>query len=174
MIYQIGERKLLARGAHFVAASADVIGSVELGAEASIWFGAVLRADNDLIAIGDRSNVQDNSVLHTDSGIPLHVGNDVTIGHRVMLHGCTIGDNTLIGIGAVVLNGARIGHNCLLGAGSLVTEGKVIPDGSLAFGAPAKVVRPLTEEEIQQLTASALHYVDNARRFRESLLVARM
>ena len=169
MIYDLGERRLVTHGPHFIAASADIIGSVELGKDASVWFNAVLRADNDLISIGERSNIQDNSVLHTDSGVALHVGRDVTVGHRVMLHGCSIGDNTLIGIGSTVLNGARIGKNCLLGAGSLVTEGKVIPDGSMAFGSPAKVVRSLSEEEIQMLTASALHYVENAERYRHGL-----
>lgn len=169
MIYSLGERRLIARGEHYIADGASVIGSVELGEAASLWFGVVVRADNDRIVIGDRSNVQDNSVLHTDDGIQLIIGNDVTVGHKVMLHGCTIGDNSLIGIGSIVLNGARIGKNVLLGAGSMVTEGKEIPDGVLAFGSPAKVVRPLEAHEIQGLTAAALHYVENARRYKAQL-----
>ncbi len=169
MIYSLAERKLITHGDHYVAEGATLIGSVELGVDASIWFGAVIRADNDRIAIGDRSNIQDNSVLHTDAGIELVIGTDVTVGHKVMLHGCRIGNNSLIGIGAIVLNGARIGSNVLLGAGSIVTEGKEIPDGMLAFGAPAKVVRPLAEHEIQALTAAALHYVENGRRYQQQL-----
>lgn len=169
MIYDLGARTLVTHGPHFVAQSADLIGSVELGKDASVWFGVVIRGDNDLISIGERSNIQDNSVLHTDAGTALHVGKDVTVGHRVMLHGCSIGDNSLIGMGSTVLDGARIGSNCILGAGSLVTQGKVIPDGSMAFGAPAKVVRALTEQEIQMITGSALHYAENAERYRHAL-----
>ena len=150
----------------WVADSADVIGNVELGDGANVWFGAVIRGDNlEPICIGQRSNIQDGSVLHADPGKPLFIGDDVTIGHKVMLHGCTIGDGSLIGIGAIVLNGARIGKGCLVGAGSLVTEGKEFPDGSMIMGSPAKVVRALSPEQSQGLRGIAAHYVDNAKRF---------
>ncbi len=171
MIYQLEDRRVVAAGDHFIAASASVIGSVRLEQDASIWFGAVLRGDNDLITVGEGSNVQDLSVLHTDPGFPLTIGRNCTIGHKVMLHGCTIGDNTLIGINAVILNGAKIGRNCLVGAGALITEGKEIPDGSLVVGAPGKVVRQLTEAQIAGLTASAEGYVRNFKRFRDSLSI---
>ena len=153
----------------WVADSAQVIGSVTLGEDASVWFGTVVRGDTDSITIGAGSNVQDASVLHADFGQPLVIGERVTVGHQVMLHGCTIGDESLIGIGAVVLNGARIGKNCLVGAGALVTEGKEFPDGSMILGSPAKAVRQLTPEQIEGLRLSAQHYVDNARRFRAGL-----
>jgi carbonic anhydrase/acetyltransferase-like protein (isoleucine patch superfamily) len=163
-IYQLGDDvPQLAAGA-WVADSAQVIGRVTLGDEASVWYGAVLRGDNELICIGARSNVQDGSVLHTDMGSPLTLGDDVTIGHQVMLHGCSIGDGSLVGIQAVVLNGARIGRNCLVGAGSVVTEGKVFPDGALILGSPAKVVRMLDESQIARMRLGAAHYVHNARR----------
>jgi carbonic anhydrase/acetyltransferase-like protein (isoleucine patch superfamily) len=148
-----------------------IIGNVELAAEASVWFGAVIRGDNERIVVGRRSNVQDGAVLHTDPGFPLHIGSDCTIGHQAMLHGCTIGDGSLIGIGAVVLNGARIGKGCLIGAKALIPEGREIPDGSLVMGLPGKVVRSLTLAEIDGLRASAAHYVANAARFRAGLLV---
>lgn len=153
----------------WVADSAQVMGNVELADDASIWFGAVLRGDTETIRIGRRSNVQDASVLHADMGMPLVVGDDVTVGHKVMLHGCTIGDGALIGIGAIVLNGARIGKGCLVGAGALVTEGKEFPDGSMILGSPARVVRELTAEQRDGLRLSALHYVENARRYRAGL-----
>lgn len=153
----------------WVADSAQVMGNVELGEDASVWFGAVVRGDTEVIRIGQRSNIQDGSVLHADIGKPLTIGDDVTVGHQVMLHGCTIGDGSLVGIGAVVLNGARIGKGCIVGAGSLVTEGKDFPDGSMIMGSPAKVVRTLTPEQQQGLVMSAVHYVDNARRFRVGL-----
>ncbi|MCS6811029.1 MAG: gamma carbonic anhydrase family protein [Tepidimonas sp.] len=153
----------------YVAEGARVIGRVQLAAEVSVWDGAVLRGDNDPIVIGEGSNIQDGSVLHTDVGVPLTIGPRVTVGHLVMLHGCTIGEESLIGIGAVVLNGARIGRHCLVGAGALVTEGKEFADGSLILGSPAKVVRSLTAAEIEALRASAQHYIDNARRFRAGL-----
>lgn len=153
----------------WVADSAQVIGQVTLAAEASIWFGSVVRGDTDSITIGAGSNIQDTCVLHADAGQPLVVGERVTVGHQVTLHGCTIGDESLIGIGAVVLNGARIGKNCLVGAGSLVTEGKEFPDGSMIMGSPAKLVRPLTQEQVEGLRRSAAHYIDNARRFRDGL-----
>lgn len=153
----------------WVADSAQVMGNVELGANSSIWFGSVVRGDTDLIRIGRNSNIQDGSVLHADVGKPLQVGDDVTVGHKVMLHGCTIGDGSLIGIGAVVLNGAVIGKGCIVGAGALVTEGKEFPDGSMIIGSPAKAVRELTPEQQHGLRMSAQHYVDNARRFRTGL-----
>ena len=153
----------------WVADSAQVMGNVRLEGDASVWFGAVVRGDCESIAIGAGSNVQDASVLHADFGQPLVIGRHVTIGHQVMLHGCTIGDESLIGIGAVVLNGARIGRNCLVGAGALVTEGKEFPDGSMILGSPAKVVRQLTPEQMAAIRQSAQHYIDNARRFRATL-----
>lgn len=159
-----GDRPNIAPSA-WIADSAQVIGDVTLGADASVWFGAVIRGDSDRIVVGEGTNIQDGSILHADTGKPLTIGKHVTVGHMVMLHGCTVGDDSLIGIGAVVLNGARIGKNCLVGAGSLVTEGKEFPDGSMIMGTPAKVVRQLTPEQIEGLHASALHYVDNARRF---------
>lgn len=153
----------------WVADNAQVMGDVALGEGASVWFGATVRGDTETITIGEGSNVQDGSVLHADHGFPLTIGARVTVGHQVMLHGCTIGDESLIGIGAVVLNGARIGRHCLVGAGSLVTEGKEFPDGSMILGRPAKVVRELTPEQIDGLRMSAAHYVENARRYRQGL-----
>jgi carbonic anhydrase/acetyltransferase-like protein (isoleucine patch superfamily) len=147
----------------WVAGSAEVMGNVRLAEDASVWFGAVVRGDCESISIGEGSNIQDASVLHADLGKPL------VVGHQVMLHGCTIGDESLIGIGAVVLNGAKIGRNCLVGAGALVTEGKEFPDGSMIIGSPAKAVRQLTPEQIEGLRRSAQHYVDNARRFKSGL-----
>ncbi len=153
----------------WIADSAQVIGEVELGPDVSIWFGAVLRGDTGGMRIGRGSNIQDASVLHADEGMPLTVGEDVTVGHQVMLHGCTVGDGSLIGIGAIVLNGARIGKGCLVGAGALVTEGKEFADGSMILGSPAKVVRQLSAEQIEGLRTSAHHYVKNARRFENGL-----
>ena len=153
----------------WVADSAQVIGQVTLEAEASVWFGVVARGDSEHLHIGAGSNIQDGSVLHADSGQPLVVGRHVTVGHKAMLHGCTIGDETLIGIGAVVLNGAKIGKNCLVGVGALVTEGKEFPDGSMILGSPAKAVRPLTPEQIAGIRHSAQHYMANARRFQMGL-----
>ncbi len=153
----------------WVADNASVIGDVSMAAGASVWYGVVVRGDTAPIHIGAGSNVQDNSVLHTDAGLPLKVGANVTVGHQVMLHGCTIGDGSLIGIQAVILNGAKIGRNCLVGAGALVTEGKDFPDGSLIIGSPAKVARALTPEQIRGLQMSALHYVDNAERHRRGI-----
>lgn len=170
MLYRLGEVEVdIAGEDYFVAESADVIGNVRLENNASVWFNAVVRGDNDLITIGENSNVQDCSVLHSDHGSPLTIGKNVTVGHKVMLHGCTIGDNSLIGINAVILNGARIGKNCLIGANSLVTEGKEIPDGSLVMGAPAKVVKTLTEEQQEGLLRSAEVYVANFKRFKAEL-----
>ncbi len=168
-IYQLGDdAPRLAPGA-WVADSAQLIGRVQLGAGASVWYGAVLRGDNEWITLGARTNVQEGSVLHTDLGFPLTLGDDVTVGHQVMLHGCTVGDGSLIGIQAVVLNGAKIGRNCLVGAGAVVTEGKEFPDNSLILGAPAKVVREISPEQAARLKMSALHYVENAERHRTLL-----
>lgn len=160
---------VLPAGFFFVAENATVIGNVELGEDVGIWFGAVIRGDNERITIGARTNIQDHCVLHTDPRFPLTIGPGCTIGHRAILHGCTIGEGSLVGMGATVLNGARIGRNCLIGAGALVTEGKEIPDGSLVVGTPGKVVRTLSSEEIARLEASASHYVANARRFASGL-----
>ena len=170
MIFALGEREPRFIGAdHYVADNASIIGSVRLGDQSSVWFNAVLRGDNDWLIVGSRSNIQDGCVLHTDPGIELTVGDGVTIGHKVMLHGCTVGDNAIIGIGSTVLNRASIGRNSIVGANSLVTEGKSYPDGSLIMGSPARVVRELSEEEIGYIEYSAQIYVDNARRFREQL-----
>ena len=156
-------------GAYWIAPGAILIGQVKLERMASVWFGAVLRGDNELITIGENSNVQDGCVLHTDPGLELTIGRNCTIGHKAILHGCTIGDNTLIGMGAVILNRARIGSNCLIGANALVTEGKVIPDNSLVMGAPAKVVRELDAEAIANLPKSAAGYVRNWQRYAAGL-----
>lgn len=169
MKYRLGSQSVEANGEHYVAPTACVIGSVALGTDSSVWFGAVLRGDNDLITLGDRSNVQDNSVLHTDEGLPLSVGSDVTVGHLVMLHGCTIGDGSLIGIKSVILNRAVIGRHCLVGANTLITEGKIFPDRTLILGSPGKVVRELTDQEVARLMASATAYVEKGRRYRREL-----
>jgi carbonic anhydrase/acetyltransferase-like protein (isoleucine patch superfamily) len=153
----------------WVAPDANVIGRVILGPRASVWFGATLRGDNEPITLGAGSNVQENCVFHTDMGFPLSIGRDCTIGHKAMLHGCIVGDEALIGMGATVLNGAVIGRNCLIGAGALVTEGKQIPDGSLVMGAPGRVVRALGPEEIERLRGSATHYRARAEAFRQGL-----
>lgn len=153
----------------WIADSAEVIGDVMLGENVGIWFGVVVRGDTDRISIGARTNIQDLSVLHADVGMPLTIGSGVTVGHKAMLHGCTIGDDSLIGIGAVVLNGAKIGKGCLVGAGALVTEGKEFADGSMIIGSPAKVVRTLSPEQLEGLRNSAEHYVVNAQRFQASL-----
>jgi carbonic anhydrase/acetyltransferase-like protein (isoleucine patch superfamily) len=153
----------------WVAESATVLGRVVLKKGASVWFGATLRGDNDPIVIGENSNVQDGSVLHTDVGSPLTIGKNVTVGHMVMMHGCEVGDNSLIGIGSIILNGAKIGKNCLIGANSLITEGKVIPDGSMVMGAPGKVVREVSEQQLQGMMAGSLHYVENWKRYARGL-----
>jgi carbonic anhydrase/acetyltransferase-like protein (isoleucine patch superfamily) len=157
---------------YWIAPGAVVLGKVILKKNASVWFGAVLRGDNEPITIGENSNVQDNSVLHTDMGSPLTIGANVTVGHMVMLHGCTIGDGTLVGIGSVVLNGARIGRNCLIGAGALITENKEIPDNSMVLGQPGKVVRELSPEQASRMGSGALHYVENWKRFKRGLAAA--
>lgn len=156
-------------GEYWIAPNAVVAGNVILKKNASIWFGATLRGDNDPIIIGENSNIQDNSVLHTDRGSPLTIGSNVTVGHLVMLHGCTIGDNSLIGIGSIILNGAKIGKNCLIGANVLITEGKEIPDNSLVMGAPGKVVREVSDQQALALQGSAMSYVNNWRRFKADL-----
>ncbi|MCX7565492.1 gamma carbonic anhydrase family protein [Sulfitobacter sp. F26169L] len=153
----------------WVAPDANVIGNIVLEEKSSVWFGCTLRGDNETITVGAGSNVQENCVFHTDVGYPLTIGKNCTIGHKVMLHGCTIDDNSLVGMGATILNGAKIGKNCLIGAGALITENKVIPDGSLVMGAPGKVVRTLDEAAIKGLTMSALHYQENAARFSSDL-----
>lgn len=154
----------------YVAPSAQIIGNVKMADHSSVWFGAVIRGDNDLIEIGARTNIQDNSVLHTDPGIPLIIGDGVIVGHRVMLHGCKIGENTLIGIGATILNGAVIGKNCIIGAHSLITEGKVIPDGSMVVGSPGRIIKSLTEQHFQMLQINSEVYVANAKRFNQNLI----
>ena len=153
----------------WIAPSASVIGNVELKRNASVWFAALLRGDNDPIVIGEDSNIQDGCVMHTDPGYPMIVGRGCTVGHQAILHGCTIGDNTLIGMGATILTGARIGDNCLIGAKALVTEGKEIPDGSMVLGAPGKIVRQLSEDEIRRNAKAAAHYVANWQRFAREL-----
>ena len=149
----------------WVADNATVIGQVELGKQVSVWFGAVIRADNAKITLGNLTNVQENAVLHTDAGIEMNIGNYVTIGHQAMLHGCTVGDNSLIGINAVVLNHAVIGRNCIIGANALIPEGKFIPDNSVVMGSPGKVVKTLSEDDAKKLTASALHYASHFPKF---------
>jgi carbonic anhydrase/acetyltransferase-like protein (isoleucine patch superfamily) len=171
VIYRLGDRAPeFEGGGHFVADTAAIIGSVRLRDGASVWFNCVLRGDNDWLIVGERSNIQDGSVLHTDPGLELVVGTGVTIGHKVMLHGCTIGNDSLIGIGSTVLNGARIGKQSIVGANSLVTENKEFPDGSLIMGSPARVVRELSAEEIAHIRLSADIYVENAKRFSSDLV----
>jgi carbonic anhydrase/acetyltransferase-like protein (isoleucine patch superfamily) len=165
-IHRFGEHTPRLAATAWVADSASVIGQVELADGASAWYGCVLRGDNDRLIIGRNSNVQDGSVLHTDPGLQLVIGDNVTVGHQCMLHGCSIGDGSLIGIQAVILNRARIGRNCLVGAGALITEGKEFPDGSMILGSPAKAVRPLTPEEIARIAMSSAHYVQLADRHR--------
>ncbi|MDD3444081.1 MAG: gamma carbonic anhydrase family protein [Zavarzinia sp.] len=169
MIYELGDRRVVREEGSWIAPGAVVIGAVTLKKNASIWFNAVIRGDNDPIVIGENSNIQDGSVLHTDDGVPLVVGSHVTVGHKVMLHGCIVGDNTLVGINSVILNRAKIGRNCIIGANSLIPEGKEIPDGSLVVGSPGRVVRQLTEAQAQMLTLQALHYVENAKRYARDL-----
>ncbi len=170
-VYSLGDAapRLPPEGEYWIAPSASVMGNVVLEQNASVWWGAVLRGDNDPITIGENSNIQDGSVLHTDAGIPLTIGANVTVGHMVMLHGCTVGDGSLIGIGSIILNGARIGKNCLIGAGALITEGKEIPDSSMVVGAPGKIIREVSGHQAMILQASALHYVENWKRYRAGL-----
>ena len=169
MLYKLGKDQPIIEGDYYVANNATVLGKVKLCKDSSVWFGAILRGDTELITIGERSNVQDGSDLHTDLGFPLDIGKDVTIGHKVMLHGCTIGDGSLIGINSVVLNGAKIGKGCLIGANTLITEGTEIPDGSLVMGSPGKVKGELNEDQMNGLILSAHHYVENSKRFKKEL-----
>lgn len=170
MIYSLGDSHVTLQGkGHFVAPNAAVIGNVTLGDRTSVWFSCVLRGDAERIEIGDGTNIQDGTVVHADPGYPCIVGNNVTVGHNAMLHGCTVGDGSLVGINAVVLNGAVIGKGCLIGANALVTEGTVIPDGSLVLGSPAKIKAQLSPEQQADIAGNADHYVANARRFNEQL-----
>lgn len=170
MFYQLNDRTPELEGdGHFVAENASVIGRVRLMDKASVWFNAVIRGDNELILVGPETNIQDGSVLHTDPGMPLTLGRGVTVGHKVMLHGCEVGDYSLIGINAVVLNGAKIGKHCLIGANALIPEGMEVPDGSLVVGSPAKIKRELNDNQKKMLEMSAQHYVQNAQRYRNEL-----
>jgi carbonic anhydrase/acetyltransferase-like protein (isoleucine patch superfamily) len=169
MLYQLEDRIPTLHATAFVAPSAQLIGSVVLEQGASVWFNVVMRGDNDILTIGRDSNVQDGAIVHTDAGIRMTIGRGCTIGHKVMLHGCEIGDYTLVGMNAVILNRAKIGNYCMIGANALITEGKAIPDGSVVMGSPGKIVRQVTDAERRVLEGSAAHYVENARRFREQL-----
>lgn len=170
MIYRLGDRVVELEGSgHFIASNSTLVGSVILGDKASVWFNVVIRADNDIISIGPRCNVQDGSVLHTDASFKLELGEGVTVGHHAMLHGCVVGDYSLIGINSVVLNGAKIGKHCLIGANTLIPEGMEIPDGCLVVGSPGKVKRQLTDVEKKVLEASAVHYVNNAERYNKQM-----
>ncbi len=170
MLYALESLAPRLLGNNWIAANAAVIGNVTLGTGASVWFNCTLRGDNDPIVIGENSNIQDGSVLHTDIGVPLTIGRDVTVGHQVMLHGCSIDDNTLIGIQSVILNRAKIGRNCIVGAGTLIPEGKSYPDGVLILGSPGVIKRELSPQEIAFITLSAQHYVQNARRYATQLV----
>lgn len=170
MKYRLGDSRVEAHPQSWVAPNAMLVGKIRLDAGANIWFGAVLRGDNELIHVGENSNVQDGSVMHTDMGYPLTLGTGVTVGHNAMLHGCIVGDYSLVGINAVILNGAKIGKYCIIGANTLIAEGKEIPDGSLVVGSPGKVVRELTEQQKKMLEASAAHYVHNAQRYARELV----
>ncbi|SDS84259.1 Carbonic anhydrase or acetyltransferase, isoleucine patch superfamily [Halopseudomonas xinjiangensis] len=169
MKYSLGDARVEMADDAWIADNATVVGNVRLEAGASVWFGAVIRGDNELILLGEHSNVQDGAVMHTDPGSPLTLGKGVTVGHNAMLHGCTVGDYSLIGINAVVLNGAKIGKHCIIGANALIPEGKEIPDGSLVMGSPGKVVRELNEQQKKMIEAGAAHYVHNAQRYRRDL-----
>jgi len=169
MIYSLGTNKPKIADQHYIAPGAHVVGNVVLGNRVSIWFNAVLRGDNDMITIGDETNVQDGCILHIDKGFPMHIGKRVTVGHKAMLHGCTIGDGSLIGMNAVVLNGAVVGKHCLIGANALVTEGMEIPDNSLVLGSPASVKKTVTDDMRVQMDAGAQHYVDKIEHYRKYL-----
>ena len=174
MLYTLGDRRVELRGRnHYIAPNATLIGTVVLEDEASMWFNTVARGDNETIVIGPRSNIQDGSILHADEGVPLNIGPEVSVGHLVMLHGCTIGEGSLIGIQSVILNHAVIGRECLIGACTLIPEGKSIPDRSLVMGSPGKVVRTLTDEDVAKLRWIAAHYVENARRYLAHLAESR-
>jgi len=169
VLYQLGETCVQVEEGVWVAENAVVVGNVLLRRDSNVWFNVVIRGDNDLISVGEGSNIQDGSVLHSDPGSPLVIGSDVTIGHKVMLHGCQIGEGSLIGINAVVLNGAKIGKNCIVGANSLVTEGKEIPDNSMVMGSPGKVVKTMSDEQAKAIRFSAVHYVENAAKFKDQM-----
>ncbi|MAC98773.1 MULTISPECIES: gamma carbonic anhydrase family protein [Pseudomonas] len=171
MKYSLGEDRVQMADDAWIADTAAVIGKVTLEAGANVWFGAVIRGDVERITVGEHSNVQDGAVMHADIGVPLTLGKGITVGHNAMLHGCTVGDYSLIGINAVVLNGAKIGKHCIIGANSLIPEGKEIPDGSLVMGSPGKVVKTLNDQQKKMLELSAAHYVQNAKRFRDQLKV---
>ena len=170
-IYNLGKKEpqLPSEGSYWVAPDAHVIGNVILGQDVGIWFGSVLRGDNDLIKIGNETNIQENTIIHVDPNTPVTIGNNCTIGHNAIIHGCTIGNNSLVGMGATILNNAKIGNNCLVGAGALVTENKEFPDGMLIIGSPAKAVRELSPEMITDMTRSSKHYVDNFNKFIKEL-----
>jgi len=168
MFYDLESKKIKNAGENWAATNASIIGDVTLEKNTSIWFNVTIRGDVENIYVGEGSNVQDGSVLHTDPGFPVKIGKDVTIGHLVMLHGCTIGNNSLIGIGAVVLNGAKIGKNCIIGANALVTENKVIPDNSLVIGSPGKIVRQVSNDEVKSITDNAIHYQKNWKKYSKS------
>mgnify|MGYP001036333510 FL=1 len=174
MIYELENRSIQTEGQYFIADTAVVIGAVTLKNHASVWWGAVLRGDYDSIVVGVESNIQDNCVVHMDEDFPVSIGDRVTVGHKAVLHGCTIGNNSLIGINSIVMNGAIIGNNCLVGSNTLITEGKEIPDGSLVLGSPGKVIRQITYAEIEEITGFSERYVINARRYREGLRAQRM
>jgi len=169
MFYDLEDKKVKNLGENWSASNASIIGDVTLEKNTSIWFNVTLRGDVENIYVGEGSNIQDGSVLHTDPGFPLKIGKDVTIGHLVMLHGCTIEDNSLIGIGAVILNGAKIGKNCIIGANALVTENKVIPDNSLVIGSPGKIVRQVSNDEAKSITENAIHYQKNWKKYSKSV-----
>jgi carbonic anhydrase/acetyltransferase-like protein (isoleucine patch superfamily) len=167
MIFALADKRVITHGDFFVAENAIVVGSVVLENNVSIWYNTVVRGDDDLIAIGENTNVQDGSVLHTDIGVKLTIGKNVSIGHMVNLHGCTIGDNSLIGINSVILNNAKIGNNCLIGASTLIAENKVIPDNSLVIGVPGRIIRSLSERDVAEIRRNAEHYVQNFKRFKK-------
>jgi carbonic anhydrase/acetyltransferase-like protein (isoleucine patch superfamily) len=169
MIYNLGDKKPLLLGNNYIAPNASVIGNVVLGVNANVWWNVVIRGDNDTITIGDNVNIQDGSVLHTDEGVALTLEKDVSVGHMVMLHGCTVKEGSLIGIKAVVLNRAVIGRDCLIGANSLIPEGKVIPDRSLVMGSPGRVIRQLGDDEVARIRWISTHYVENAARYLKDL-----
>lgn len=168
-IYQLGEHAPDVAPSAFIAESANVIGKARIEANVSVWFDATIRGDNELITVGENSNVQEGCVLHTDPGFPLTIGRNVTVGHQAMLHGCTIGEGSLVGIQSVILNGAKIGRNCLVGAGALVTEGKEFPDNSLIIGSPAKAVRTLNADDVARMHGNTANYVDRGQRFKQEL-----
>tara|TARA_B110000858_G_scaffold152739_1_gene174051 strand:+ start:748 stop:1260 length:513 start_codon:yes stop_codon:yes gene_type:complete len=168
MFYDLENKKIKNLGENWIAPNASIIGDVTLEKNTSIWFNVTLRGDIENIYVGEGSNIQDGSVLHTDPGYPLRIGKNVTIGHLAMLHGCTVGDNSLIGIGAVILNNAKIGKNCIIGANALVTENKEIPDNSLVIGSPGKIIRSITDEEVKSITKNAIHYQQNWKKYSKS------